>query len=101
MSITDRELVRRAAIGMARLVADGEVASGREAASVAGVALGLHTCAALLSADPYQQEMAAVILQYWGEGQMDALNDRLKSTFRELLQGNAKPDGLDGERPSR
>ncbi len=101
MSVTDRELVRRAAIGMARLVADGEVASGREAASVAGVALGLHTCAALLSADPYRQEMAAVILQYWGEGKMEALSDHLKNTFGELLRCNAEPDALDGECPRR
>jgi hypothetical protein len=101
MSITDRELVRRAAVGVARLVANGEVAPGREATALAGVALGLHACAALLSADPYRQEMAAVILHYWGEGQVEALNDRLRSTFRELLQCNAEPDALDGERPSR
>jgi len=97
MSMTNKELLRRAAMGI-NYAPMSQQPEHRQAH--AGMSLALHVAAGLLSEDVHLSEVSASILDAWSKGEFEEIAERMR-LMRPFIQRHIElaqlpPEGRDG-----
>jgi len=90
---TDKELLRRAAIGISQTIMSSRP---EDRQAHAGMSLALHVAAGLLSEDPYLAELSASILDAWSRGEFDEIGARMRQLRPFILRHVELAEGRDG-----